>query len=136
MPEGKYNLHRNVIFNADTAPLPFTALDSKEPEDLWRYLDNLRRQGIEVIAIPHYANASGGRMFDWGKRNGQPIDQDYVRQRANNEPMTETAQITGQSETVPELSHNDELAGFAGMYRLMTTQEKKSAGAVGGERVG
>src|SRR3546814_13327928 len=96
MPEGKYNLHRNVIFNADTAPLPFTALDSKEPEDLWRYLDNLRRQGIEVIAIPHNANASGGRMFDWVKSKGQPIDQAYARQRAINERLTEISQIKGQ----------------------------------------
>src|SRR3546814_12616508 len=119
IPRCKYNLHRNVIFNADTAPFPFTALDSKEPEDLWRYLDNLRRQGIEVIAIPHNANASGGRMFDWVKSNGQPIDKAYARTRAINATLTEIAQIKGQSETVPELSAHDTFPGVEVMERLI-----------------
>jgi hypothetical protein len=126
MPEGKYNLHRNVLFNADTAPVPFTALDSKRPEDLWAHLDNLRRQGIEVIAIPHNANASGGRMFDWVKSNGQPIDQAYALERAANEPLTEIVQIKGQSETIPELSASDEFADFEVMDRIMTSLEKSS----------
>src|SRR3546814_9923240 len=67
-----------------------------------------------------------GRMFDWVKSNGQPIDQAYARQRAINEPLTEIAQIKGQSETVPELSANDEFAGFEVMDRLMTTLEKSN----------
>src|SRR3546814_2137468 len=65
-------------------------------------------------------------MVDGVKSNGQPIDQAYARQRAINEPRTEIAQIKGQSETVPELSANDEFAGFEVMDRLMTTLEKSN----------
>ena len=32
-------MHRNVIFNSDHAPMPFTAVDSNKPEDLWKYLE-------------------------------------------------------------------------------------------------
>ncbi|WP_293372035.1 DUF3604 domain-containing protein, partial [Phenylobacterium sp.] len=43
-PDGK-NLHRNVIFNADHAPPPFTATQSKRPEDLWTFLEKVRANG-------------------------------------------------------------------------------------------
>jgi hypothetical protein len=124
MLEGKYNLHRNVIFSADRAPLPFTALDSQDPERLWDYLEKLREQGTEVIAVPHNSNASGGLMFDWVDSSGKPIDEAYARRRAQNEPLMEIAQVKGQSETVPELSSNDELADFEVMDRLMTVPQK------------
>ena len=65
MPQGKYNLHRNVFFSGAHAPLPFSSADSGKPEDLWTYLEHARAQGIDVIAIPHNANVSGGMMFDW-----------------------------------------------------------------------
>ncbi|MFM7272572.1 MAG: DUF3604 domain-containing protein, partial [Gammaproteobacteria bacterium] len=32
-PDNRYNLHRNVIFGGDSAPRPFTATDSRRPED-------------------------------------------------------------------------------------------------------
>ena len=76
-PDGK-NLHRNVIFNADHAPLPFTADESSRPEDLWSYLESVRARGIDVIAIPHNGNASGGLMFDWNMSDGKPIDEAYA----------------------------------------------------------
>ena len=72
MPEAKYNLHRNVFFNSDHAPLPFTAVDSKRPEDLWTYLEKVRAQGIDVIAIPHNGNVSNGLMYDWNDSDGRP----------------------------------------------------------------
>jgi hypothetical protein len=109
---GDKNLHRNVIFNSDHAPLPFTALDSTEPEDLWRYLERVRVQGIDVIAIPHNGNVSGGLMYDWNRSDGKPIDEAYAQERALNEPLTEIVQIKGQSDTVPVLSPNDEFADF------------------------
>jgi hypothetical protein len=117
-PDGK-NLHRNVIFNADHAPLPFTADESSRPEDLWKYLDSVRAQGIDVIAIPHNGNASGGLMYDWNMSDGRPIDEDYARRRALNEPLTEIVQIKGQSDTVPVLSPNDEFANFEIFDRLL-----------------
>jgi hypothetical protein len=110
-PEGK-NLHRNVIFNSEHAPIPFTALDSTRPEDLWRYLERVRADGIDVIAIPHNGNVSGGLMYDWNGSDGKPIDEAYAQERALNEPLTEIVQIKGQSETAPVLSPNDEFANF------------------------
>jgi hypothetical protein len=44
------NLHRNVIFRGDTAPeLPFSRIDSQNPEDLWKWMDSNREQGIESL---------------------------------------------------------------------------------------
>lgn len=117
-PDGK-NLHRNVLFNADHAPLPFTADESSKPEDLWKYLESVRTQGIDVIAIPHNGNASGGLMYDWNMSDGRPIDEDYARRRALNEPLTEIVQIKGQSDTLPALSPNDEFANFEVFDRLL-----------------
>lgn len=123
---GKYNLHRNVIFNSDHAPAPFSATDSNKPEDLWAYLDNARAGGIDVIAIPHNGNVSGGLMFDWNDSQGRPIDEHYAQERALNEPLTEIAQTKGQSETVPELSPTDEFANFEIFDHLISWPNIKS----------
>jgi hypothetical protein len=117
-PDGK-NLHRNVIFNTDQPPQPFTADESARPEDLWKYLESVRERGIDVIAIPHNGNASGGLMYDWNMSDGRPIDEDYARRRALNEPLTEIVQIKGQSDTLPVLSPNDEYASFEIFDRLL-----------------
>jgi hypothetical protein len=121
MNEGKYNLHRNVIFKGDKAPLPWTSADSPRPEDLWTYLEKNRANGIEAIAIPHNGNASNGLMYDWNMSDGRPIDQAYAERRLKNEPLTEIVQNKGQSETVPELSPNDEFANFE-IYDVLLTQ--------------
>jgi hypothetical protein len=118
LKDGK-NLHRNVLFNADHAPLPFTADESSRPEDLWSYLESVRKQGIDVIAIPHNGNASGGLMFDWNMSDGKPIDEAYAQRRAMNEPLAEIVQIKGQSDTLPVLSPNDEFASFEIYDRLL-----------------
>jgi len=109
---GMQNLHRNVIFRGDKAPNPFSAADSVRPEDLWSYLERIRQQGYEALAIPHNANASNGLMFDWIDSDGKPIDQAYAEQRAANEPLLELVQEKGQSETHPALSANDEFSNF------------------------
>ncbi|MCR9277726.1 MAG: DUF3604 domain-containing protein [Pseudomonadaceae bacterium] len=110
-PDGQ-NLHRNVIFAGDSAPQPFTVFDSNEPEGLWRWMDDVRANGTEVLAIPHNANLSDGRMFERQKSNGEPIDATYADQRSRNEPLFEVTQVKGTSETHPLLSPNDEFAGF------------------------
>ena len=111
-PSMGIHMHRNVIFNSDHAPAPFTAVDSNKPEDLWKYLDSVHRQGIDVLAIPHNSNLSDGRDFDWNKSDGKPMDAAYALERALNEPLVEIAQTKGNSETAPELSPNDEFANF------------------------
>lgn len=58
------NLHRNVIFAGDRAPIvPFSRMDSENPEDLWREMDIWREAGVESIAIPHNSNGSGGGAY-------------------------------------------------------------------------
>ncbi|MEM8561754.1 MAG: DUF3604 domain-containing protein, partial [Pseudomonadota bacterium] len=47
------NLHRNVIFrSAEKLPNePFSRFHSQNPEDLWDWMDGLREQGVESLAI-------------------------------------------------------------------------------------
>ena len=108
------NLHRNVIFKgSEKLPaVPFSRLNSQNPEGLWDWMDALRAQGIESLAIPHNSNGSNGQMFklvDWA---GKPLDNAYVERRLRNEPLVEITQIKGTSDTHPLLSPNDEWADF------------------------
>ncbi len=108
------NLHRVVVFR-DTAHLPdmaLSALDSDDPETLWKWMGEQRAKGSTLFAIPHNGNASDGRMFETVKFDGQPIDAAYNATRTANEPLYEITQIKGTSETHPDLSPNDEFAGF------------------------
>lgn len=111
-PGDGIHMHRNVIFEGDDAPTPFTSVDSVKPEDLWAYLDRVRASGRDVLAIPHNSNFSDGRDFDWFMSDGKPIDAVYALQRSLNEPLVEIAQNKGASETAPDLSANDEFANF------------------------
>ena len=111
-PEGR-NLHRNVIFAGDTAPeLPFSALESQNPEELWKWMDQQRAAGVEALSITHNANGSDGTMYERTKWDGSPVDRAWSELRARNEPLAEITQVKGTSETHPLLSPNDEFAGF------------------------
>jgi len=112
--EDKENLHRNVIFRgSDSLPaVPFSRLNSINPEGLWDWMDVLREQGIESLAIPHNSNGSNGAMFAFTDWAGNNIDQEYADQRMRNEPMVEITQVKGTSDTHPLLSKNDEWADF------------------------
>ena len=91
------NLHRCVIF-ADKGPaMPYTAFDSLDPEDLWRYLEAQRKQGLDVIAVPHNGNASNGLMFSTRDMSGKPITRDYAERRMANEPLAEIIQAKGRA---------------------------------------
>jgi len=107
-------LHRNVIFR-DTARLPavpFSRFNSINPEGLWDWMDGLRKQDIESLAIPHNSNGSNGAMFMFTDWTGKAIDQEYADQRLRNEPLVEITQVKGTSDTHPLLSKNDEWANF------------------------
>jgi hypothetical protein len=126
------NLHRNVIFkDQNKVPaVPFSRFHSQNPEGLWDWMDDLRRQGIESMAIPHNSNGSNGQMFkltDWA---GNPMDDRYAEQRIRNEPIVEISQIKGASETHPALSPNDEWADFEIMpYRVATLLPSEPLGS-------
>jgi hypothetical protein len=116
------NLHRNVFFKdcAKVPAMPFSALDSKHPVDLWKWMDDQRSAGNELLAISHNANLSDGRMFPTEvDTTGRPIDAAYAASRVRNEPLIEIKQLKGTSETHPFLSPNDEFAGFEIMSVLL-----------------
>ena len=107
-------LHRNVIFE-DTKNLPnkiFTRLDSHNPEPLWSWMNSLRQNDIDSLAIPHNSNLSGGVAFLNEDFKGGPIDNAYTSNRLLNEPLVEITQAKGTSETHPLISKNDEWASF------------------------
>lgn len=108
------NLHRVVVFR-DTQTLPelaFSSQQSTDPEDLWAWMDAQRAAGSTLTAIPHNGNASDGLMFSLAALDGEALDAAYAETRSRNEQLYEISQIKGTSETHPELSPNDEFAGF------------------------
>ena len=120
------NLHRNVIFRGDGnryPELPFSRMNSLDPEDLWDWMDDLRAQGIESMAIPHNSNGSGAQMFKLKDFDGNEFDSEYVTKRLRNEPIVEITQIKGTSDTHPALSKNDEWADFEIMPWKVATME-------------
>ncbi|MDE2977347.1 MAG: DUF3604 domain-containing protein [Acidobacteriota bacterium] len=113
---GGTNLHRNVIFRGAAAPtLPFTRIDSSNPEDLWAAMDQWRAQGIDSLAIPHNSNASAGRMFELEYYNGGAIDDAYSELRSRNEPVVETYRDT--------YYHTWGASGLAGVWAEENTRE-------------
>ena len=105
--------HRNLIFRGGAAPKrPFTLMDSSNPEDLWAWMDALRAQGVETLAIPHNPNQSNGQTFRPHYADGRPVDGAFAETRMRNEPLVEITQIKGTSETHPRLSPLDEWAEF------------------------
>ncbi|GAB3269757.1 DUF3604 domain-containing protein [Parahaliea aestuarii] len=118
------NLHRVVVFQ-DSKAIPATPLssqDSSDPEHLWDWMDSQRQAGATLLAIPHNANASDGLMFSLQTFDGEDLTADYSARRQRNEPLYEITQIKGTSETHPELSPNDEFAGFELWDYLLSTE--------------
>jgi hypothetical protein len=122
MPGGD-NTHRNVVFRdgADKVGqvLPFSALDSENPEDLWKVLASYEEKtGGQALAIPHNPNISGGRMFAVEDFTGNPFTAAYVEARARWEPLLEVIQVKGDSESHPFLSPTDEFSGYAAWDKM------------------
>ena len=109
------NLHRNIFFRDCThvPEMPYSALDSWHPEDLWKWMDTQRKAGNELLAISHNANLSSGWMYPVDLDSfGRPIDAAWAASRERNERLVEIKQIKGASETHPLLSPNDEFASY------------------------
>jgi hypothetical protein len=114
---GGNNLHRNVLFRdgKDKADqiLPFSAWQSEDPEKLWEWMDKYEQKtGGKLLAIPHNANLSNGRMFELVDFAGKPLSKDYAERRARWEVLQEMMQTKGNSEAHPAMSPNDEFADF------------------------
>jgi len=109
------NLHRNIFFRDCThiPEMPYSALDSTHPEDLWNWMDAQRKAGNTLLAISHNANLSDGWMYPIDLDSfGRPIDAAWAASRDRNERLVEIKQIKGASETHPLLSPNDEFASY------------------------
>jgi hypothetical protein len=111
------NLHRVVVFKDDAKLaqkiIPFSAIDSRKPEDLWNFLKEYNSStGGEAISISHNSNISGGRMFPLENSYGEPIDSAYANMRNRWEPLVEATQVKGDSETHPALSPDDQFADY------------------------
>ena len=115
-------LHRTVIFaGADVPEAPFSSIDSADPEDLWTFMEAARQTGDDVIAIPHNGNLSHGSMYGRINLAGEPMGAEYSKRRMENEPLSEVFQMKGQSETIPELSPDDEWSDFERYETVIST---------------
>jgi len=116
MPGGG-NQHRVVVYkdNKDktSQTIPFSAADSNNPMDLWRYLAAYEEKtGGEVMAIAHNGNISNGNMFGDVQIDGTAFTQEYVDLRARWDPISETTEVKGDGESHPLLSPEYEFADF------------------------
>ncbi len=129
------NLHRNVIYREGKAladqVLPFTTIDSENPEDLWKWMQSWEdKTGGSLLAIPHNGNLSNGLMFAVETYKGDPLTRDWAATRARWEPIYETTQIKGDGESHPSLSPNDEFAGYEKWDKGNLTLAPKTAGMI------
>ncbi len=127
-PGGSHH-HRVAIFRGPLFPeLPFSALDSRNPLDLWRYADALRARGVDSVLIPHNSNLSGGLQFSFNSPDGQPMSRETAEIKARNEGLVEITQLKGTSETHPILSPTDEFAGFEILDHYIGDKKSKPDG--------
>ena len=130
MPKGD-NLHRVVIFkdgkDKTSRILPFSANDSVDPEDLWKFLAEYEKNtGGSVLALAHNGNLSSGLMFDTKTWKGKKLTKAYAKERSRWEPMYEVTQLKGDSEAHLMLSPNDEFADYETWDKYNLDMTKKN----------
>jgi alpha-methylacyl-CoA racemase len=102
-PGGSHN-HRVSIFRGPKYPeMPFSALDSRQPADLWKYADANRARGIDSVLIPHNPNLSNGMQFSYEGPDGKPMTREYAQVKARNERLV-YGRVTGWGQNGP-LAH-------------------------------
>lgn len=116
LPNGN-NLHRNIVFRDDAnkanLTIPFSSIDSSNPENLWQYLNGYEQMSNgKIMAIAHNGNVSNGLMFSDKNYDGKPLTQSYAKSRARWEPLYEVTQIKGDGEAHPYLSPDDAFADY------------------------
>lgn len=115
---GGDNLHRNVLYRGDADEarqmLPFTAAESMNPEDLWKWMEAYEdKTGGQILALAHNGNLSNGIMFpEINPASGEPLTKAYAETRIRWEPLYEVTQMKGDGEAHPYLSPNDEFADY------------------------
>jgi len=130
VPKGN-NLHRNILFRDGKARadqvFPFSSWNSEDPEKLWAWMDSYEKKtGGKLLAIPHNANLSNGRMFELTTFVGGPLTKDYAQARQRWEPLQEIIQTKGTSESHPLIAPADEFLdmGIAGWeYGNLTLED-------------
>jgi hypothetical protein len=132
------NLHRVVVYRDGMTKarkmLPFSALDSPDPEDLWKFMGKYEGStGGQVIAIPHNGNVSNGVMFSDKRVDGSDFDRTYTALRQRWEPLYEVTQVKGDAEAHPYLSPNDEYANFETWDQGNLRMEPKEKNMLQGE---
>lgn len=111
------NLHRVVVFGDGPEKalkaLPFSALESNDPERLWKALDAYQKATSgRIMSIPHNGNLSDGDMFGDRTFSGEALSKSYRETRLKFEPVAEVTQVKGDGEAHPLLSPDDEFADF------------------------
>ena len=111
------NLHRVVLMEGSGELAqrftPYSSDSSQRPEDLWAWLQKQADElNTDFVAIPHNPNIGAGAMFAKVDSDGNAIDADYAKARMRWEPVVESTQFKGDSETHPFLSPDDEFADY------------------------
>ncbi|HSG34585.1 MAG TPA: DUF3604 domain-containing protein, partial [Sphingomonadaceae bacterium] len=133
---GNAHFHRVTVFPGPTYPdLPFSALDSRDVRDLWRYAESNRANGVDSLMIPHNSNLSDGLAFSYQDSAARWMDREYAEMSARNEPLAEITQTKGTSETHPELSPTDEFADFELMNHYFYNDPTRLYRPIGGSYV-
>jgi len=132
-PEGFDGPHRVIFTTAGGEKaksfLPFSAFDSKHPEELWKFLsDTAKSTGEDFIAIPHNLNRSNGKAFSLKDSLGEDISFDYAKARGQWERVVEVSQTKGTSETSSLLSPLDQFADFE-LLKQGTFSDASKAGS-------
>ncbi|MEB3177946.1 MAG: DUF3604 domain-containing protein [Nostocaceae cyanobacterium] len=112
-------IHRNIIFRNETVPATvFSAKDSKNPEDLWAWLDTNCTGECEAIVIPHNPNLSEGTAFNpTYYDNVTPMDEARASTQQRLERLVEMMQTKGESECKYGVGNVDELCNFEKLDR-------------------